>query len=141
MQFSAKCSSHIAFSIGNDFFSNKVSLNYFYSDNILTIPVLIIPRVPTQILETLCYWLTFLVLFIGYWRRSWNLYPGRLFGVFLVGTPIGIVMLYQSLSLVATQFSHANIKLPKKVVFCELPKTSTGKIQKFELRKKVKDLS
>jgi sterol desaturase/sphingolipid hydroxylase (fatty acid hydroxylase superfamily) len=38
-----------------------------------------------------------------------------LFGVFLVGTPIGIVMLYQSLSLVATQFTHANIKLPKKV--------------------------
>ena len=66
------------------FFTNKVSLNYFYSDNILTIPVLIIPRVPTQILETLCYWLTFLVLFFGYWRWSWNLYPGRLFGVFLV---------------------------------------------------------
>ena len=38
-----------------------------------------------------------------------------LFGVFLVGAPIGIVMLYQSLSLVATQFTHANIKLPKKV--------------------------
>lgn len=38
-----------------------------------------------------------------------------LFGVFLVGTPIGIVMLYQSLSLVASQFGHANIKLPKKV--------------------------
>jgi len=38
-----------------------------------------------------------------------------LFGVFLVGTPIGIVMLYQSMSLVATQFTHANIKLPKKV--------------------------
>jgi len=37
-----------------------------------------------------------------------------LFGVFLVGAPIGIVMLYQSLSLVATQFTHANIKLPKK---------------------------
>ena len=35
----------------------------------------------------------------------------------------------------------AGFKLPKKVVFCELPKTSTGKIQKFELRKKVKDLS
>ena len=28
-------------------------------------------------------------------------------------------------------------KVPKKVVFCELPKTSTGKIQKFELRKQV----
>ena len=34
----------------------------------------------------------------------------------------------------------AGFKLPKKVVFCELPKTSTGKIQKFELRKKVKEL-
>ncbi len=37
-----------------------------------------------------------------------------LVGVSIIGTPIGIVMLYQSLSLVATQFSHANIKLPKK---------------------------
>jgi len=31
----------------------------------------------------------------------------------------------------------AGFKTPKKVVFEELPKTSTGKIQKFELRKKV----
>lgn len=38
-----------------------------------------------------------------------------LFGVFVVGTPIGIIMLYQSLSLIATQFSHANIKLPRKI--------------------------
>ena len=38
-----------------------------------------------------------------------------LFGVFLIGTSIGIVMLYQSLSLISTQFNHANIKLPKKV--------------------------
>ena len=30
----------------------------------------------------------------------------------------------------------ASFKVPKQVVFCELPKTSTGKIQKFELRKK-----
>jgi fatty-acyl-CoA synthase len=28
----------------------------------------------------------------------------------------------------------AGFKTPKRVVFCELPKTSTGKIQKFELR-------
>ncbi|MGB1309227.1 MAG: sterol desaturase family protein [Oceanihabitans sp.] len=35
-----------------------------------------------------------------------------LFGVLIVGAPIAIVMLYQSLSLVATQFTHANIKLP-----------------------------
>ena len=31
--------------------------------------------------------------------------------------------------------SLAGFKTPKKVVFTELPKTSTGKIQKFELRK------
>ena len=35
----------------------------------------------------------------------------------------------------------AGFKLPKSVIFCDLPKTSTGKIQKFELRKKVKELS
>ena len=35
----------------------------------------------------------------------------------------------------------AGFKLPKKVVFCDLPKTSTGKIQKFELRKKAKELN
>lgn len=38
-----------------------------------------------------------------------------LFGVFIVGTPIALVFLYQSLSLVATQFTHANIKMPKKL--------------------------
>lgn len=36
-------------------------------------------------------------------------------GVFIVGAPIGLVMLYQSLSLVLSQFNHANIKLPRKV--------------------------
>ncbi len=35
----------------------------------------------------------------------------------------------------------AGFKLPKKVVFCDLPKTSTGKIQKFELRKKARELN
>lgn len=38
-----------------------------------------------------------------------------LFGVWIIGIPIGIVMLYQSLSLLATQFGHANIKLPKNI--------------------------
>ncbi|MGB1370384.1 MAG: sterol desaturase family protein [Flavobacteriaceae bacterium] len=42
-------------------------------------------------------------------------YVFTLSGVFIIGTPIAIVMLYQSLSLVSTQFSHANIKLPKVV--------------------------
>ncbi|HKK11687.1 MAG TPA: sterol desaturase family protein, partial [Flavobacteriaceae bacterium] len=38
-----------------------------------------------------------------------------LLGVFVAGTPIAIVFMYQSLSLVATQFTHANIRLPKNV--------------------------
>lgn len=38
-----------------------------------------------------------------------------LLGVFAVGTPIAVVMLYQALSLIFTQFTHANIKLPKAV--------------------------
>tara|TARA_Y100000996_G_C22549979_1_gene653354 strand:+ start:753 stop:1604 length:852 start_codon:yes stop_codon:yes gene_type:complete len=37
------------------------------------------------------------------------------FAVIIVGAPIGYVMLYQSLSVVSTQFNHANIKLPKKL--------------------------
>jgi fatty-acyl-CoA synthase len=35
----------------------------------------------------------------------------------------------------------ASFKLPKAVCFGELPKTSTGKIQKFELRARVKSSS
>lgn len=38
-----------------------------------------------------------------------------LFGVFVVGTPIAIVMLYQSMSLVFTQLTHANLKMPRKL--------------------------
>ena len=33
--------------------------------------------------------------------------------VFILGTPMWMVMLYQSLSVVLTQFNHANIKIPK----------------------------
>ncbi len=36
--------------------------------------------------------------------------------------------------------SLAKFKLPKHVVFTELPKTSTGKIQKFKLRERAKDI-
>ncbi len=38
-----------------------------------------------------------------------------LLGVFIIGTPIALVFLYQSLSLVFTQFTHANIKIPKRL--------------------------
>jgi sterol desaturase/sphingolipid hydroxylase (fatty acid hydroxylase superfamily) len=42
-------------------------------------------------------------------------YIFTLLGVFVVGAPIGVVMLYQSLSVILSQFNHANIKLPKSV--------------------------
>lgn len=42
-------------------------------------------------------------------------YVFTLAGVFIIGAPIGIVMLYQSMSLIATQFTHANIRLPKQL--------------------------
>jgi sterol desaturase/sphingolipid hydroxylase (fatty acid hydroxylase superfamily) len=35
-------------------------------------------------------------------------------GVLIVGSPMWMVFLYQTLSVVATQFNHANIALPKK---------------------------
>ena len=38
-----------------------------------------------------------------------------LFGVLVVGAPIAIVMIYQSMSLIFTQFNHANIKIPRSV--------------------------
>jgi len=38
-----------------------------------------------------------------------------LFGVFVVGAPIAIIMIYQSMSLIFTQFTHANIKMNKQV--------------------------
>ncbi|EIM78528.1 fatty acid hydroxylase [Nitritalea halalkaliphila LW7] len=47
-----------------------------------------------------------------------------LFAVFIVGAPIWMVMMYQSLSVVLTQFNHSNVALPLPVdrvlgwVFC-----------------------
>ncbi|WP_299715791.1 sterol desaturase family protein [uncultured Tenacibaculum sp.] len=38
-----------------------------------------------------------------------------LIGVFFVGTPFYIIMLYQSLSVVFTQLTHANVKMPRKL--------------------------
>jgi sterol desaturase/sphingolipid hydroxylase (fatty acid hydroxylase superfamily) len=36
-----------------------------------------------------------------------------LLGVFILGTPIGVIMLYQSLSVLMSQLNHANIRLPE----------------------------
>lgn len=47
--------------------------------------------------------------------ESFIRYFFTLVGVFVVGAPIGIIMLYQSLSVVLSQFNHANIQLPRNV--------------------------
>ncbi len=36
-------------------------------------------------------------------------------GVLIIGAPIGIILLYQSLSVIFSQFNHANIRIPKKI--------------------------
>lgn len=36
-------------------------------------------------------------------------------GVLILGAPVGIILLYQSLSVVFSQFNHANISLPEKL--------------------------
>jgi fatty-acyl-CoA synthase len=60
-------------------------------------------------------------------------------------TPVAFVELKASSSNVTAEeiiiFCRQHIagyKIPRTIVFCELPKTSTGKIQKFKLREKAK---
>jgi len=36
-------------------------------------------------------------------------------GVLIIGTPIWLVFMYQTISIISTQFTHANIALPKKL--------------------------
>ena len=44
----------------------------------------IIPRIPTQLIESGAYFLIFILLFIGYWKLLWYKKQGLLFGMFLV---------------------------------------------------------
>ncbi len=61
-------------------------------------------------------------------------------------TPCAFIELKAGATLTAAEvIAHckehlAGFKIPRAVEFCELPKTSTGKIQKFELRKRVGSL-
>ena len=43
----------------------------------------IVPRIPTQLLESGTYFLIFILLFIGYWKWHWYKKQGLLFGLFL----------------------------------------------------------
>jgi len=61
-------------------------------------------------------------------------------------TPCAFVMLRQPNSMTAEElieYCRANLarfKVPRTIVFTELPKTSTGKVQKFKLREQAKQL-
>ncbi|MEC8968779.1 MAG: prolipoprotein diacylglyceryl transferase family protein, partial [Bacteroidota bacterium] len=51
--------------------------------NIVLSQIGVIPRVPTQLIEAICYFFIFLLLFWGYWRKKWFHYKGLIFGLFL----------------------------------------------------------
>ena len=59
-------------------------------------------------------------------------------------TPCAFIELHEGLSVDEKNLSNfcrehlAGFKMPKTFIFCVLPKTSTGKIQKFELREQAK---
>ncbi|TNE33741.1 MAG: acyl-CoA synthetase, partial [Alphaproteobacteria bacterium] len=61
-------------------------------------------------------------------------------------TPCAFVMLREGKStseediIAFCRENMARFKCPKTVVFAELPKTSTGKVQKFVLRERAKNL-
>jgi len=63
-------------------------------------------------------------------------------------TPCAFVTLKPDSSAVAAEdiiawcrVSLAHYKVPRSVVFGPLPKTSTGKIQKYELRERAKEIA
>lgn len=43
----------------------------------------LIPRIPTQIIESVTYLFIFFLLFVGYWKKHWYKKQGLLFGLFL----------------------------------------------------------
>ena len=61
-------------------------------------------------------------------------------------TPCAFIELHESQTLDEEELSKfcrehlAGFKMPKTFIFCVLPKTSTGKIQKFELREQAKTI-
>ena len=67
----------------NHFFTTTNSYEVDISGNTLTLPIYLIPRIPTQLWEALAYWIIFVFLFWAYWKRNWYEYNGKLFGAFL----------------------------------------------------------
>jgi prolipoprotein diacylglyceryltransferase len=68
-----------------DFFSGRFSNNFTISSkNELLMPIYIIPRIPTQLWEAISYLFIFIFLFWAYWKKKWDSYQGRLFGIFMV---------------------------------------------------------
>jgi hypothetical protein len=61
-----------------------------------------------------------IIQILGYTTSANRHHPGEsiihtftTLGVLIVGSPMWMIFLYQTLSVIATQFNHANIALPK----------------------------
>lgn len=68
------------------YFSSTRPVQSYSAGNyvVIEIPVGIIPRFPTQIWEAFSYFILFIILMVGYWKKQWYRREGLLFGVFLV---------------------------------------------------------
>ena len=119
--------------------SNWVTVNEFGLLHIADIPLWVKIIVGVMLLDFIGAWLVHWVEHKVKWMWKFHLihhtdttvdvttglrhHPGetvfRIFftilGVFLIGVPIGIVMLYQSLSVLFAHITHANINMPRKV--------------------------
>lgn len=58
---------------------NKATSGYTIDFNIA-----IIPRIPTQLLEAISYFIVFIILLWGYWKKNWYKKEGLMFGVFFL---------------------------------------------------------
>lgn len=50
----------------------------------LDFEIALIPRIPTQIMESISYFVIFLILMWGYWKQKWYRREGLIFGVFFL---------------------------------------------------------
>ncbi len=64
------------FGIGGDYSMDE--------NNVLKLPIAVIPRIPTQLWEAISYLAIFLIMFWGYWKKQWYRREGMLMGVFFV---------------------------------------------------------
>lgn len=65
-------------------FNSSYSIQSINDTYLVSIPIGIIPRIPTQIWEAIAYLFIFVLLLYGYWKRHWYEKEGLLLGLFLI---------------------------------------------------------